>query len=96
MSVTGAAGGPVVIHELMSSPINQLGKSKRGKYQEPGPERETPNHLTYSSAIVNFFSGHSNVMCVSVTGAAVGYEIYRTKREREAEIDGTIVLAASS
>ena len=87
MNVTSPAGD-LVIHELMSSPVNQLGKSKISKFEEDNPHT-TPGGVSYQSRFDQFYSGHSNVMLVQVD-QTVRYEIYRTKKRRAAECVGRI------
>lgn len=99
-------GGRVDVHELMSSPINQITKTSIGRYQMGRSHRFTkPTRLNYtanfgqtSNGATAFFSGHSNVMVVTVTPdavagrARVGYEIFRTKRDSPAEMTGSFLV----
>lgn len=95
MEVTRPRGSSLLIHELMSSPINQLGKNKLSAYISPGPPRRTGGGNTYVSTVdkKSFFGGHSNAMHVRVSGSRVAYGIYRTKKNRKAEKEGSVQLA---
>lgn len=87
MTLRGAGAAPLVIHELMSSPINQLGKQSRSRYRT-GEEFELANGWTYSTTFPSaggreeFFTGHSNAMHVRVSGRTVDYAVFRTKKTR--------------
>jgi len=69
------------VHELMSSPINQISKSGRDQYLKPAIQ-ETPAGHKYSSRLIKFFSGNSNAMLIDVDQGVVSYKIFRTKRSR--------------
>ena len=69
------------IHELMSSPINQLQKSDISQFKQ-GVVHTTPANHRYSARISKFFNDNSNAMLVDVQQGAVSYEIFRTKRSR--------------
>lgn len=75
--------GQLTIHELMSSPLNQLEKSSFDKY-DPAHEGETASGVKYTSIISRseFYNAHSNAMLISVKGGQVGWEIFRTKKSR--------------
>ena len=88
MTITDPNGPGLVVHELMSSPINQVtpNTSIRRHYRSPFTWR-TPSGLSVRSEIDSnsFYGDHSNVMAVEVDGNRVRYRIYRTsKRERVA------------
>lgn len=71
--------GALEVHELMSSPINQLQKTAIDQYQQPVVQ-ETPAGHKYSSRILKFFSEHSNAMLINVNSGKVSYKIFRTKK----------------
>ena len=79
----------VVVHELMSSPLNQL---QKGKFSDYGADRKTARDgkFRYESSMDRdeFFSDHSNAMLVSVRNRRIDWEIFRTKKPyRELEDD---------
>lgn len=78
---TMTINGSRQIHELMSSPINQLQKSEIDKFDQ-GKDYETADQHKYSAKISKFFSDNSNAMLIDVQQGAVGYEIFRTKKSR--------------
>ncbi len=73
--------GAQQIHELMSSPINQLQKSEIDQFEQ-GVVHKTPGGHQYLGKINSFFGDHSNAMMVDVDQGAVAYEIFRTKRSK--------------
>ena len=83
LTLKGSGHDDIVIHELMSSPVNQLQKNRISAYVI-GQEQPVDNKIgfTYSSQIANkeFYTGHSNAMVVKVSGTRVSYEIHRTKK----------------
>ena len=88
MTVTKEADtDSIVIHELMSSPINQTCKAKISDYIQKGV-RKTASGRHYRTKIVNFYNAHSNAMLISVESPKVKYEIFRTKKTRS-ELFGT-------
>jgi alkaline phosphatase D len=70
------------VHELMSSPINQLQKSALDRFRQ-GVVRETTKGHKYSGRIMKFYSKHSNAMLIEVDQEEVSYEIFRTKKTRK-------------
>ena len=74
---------PLVIHELMSSPINQLQKSDISDYTTPATST-TARGTTYRSMInrKKFYGEHSNAMLISVDGDQIEWRLFRTKRHR--------------
>lgn len=76
----------VRVHELMSSPINQLQKSPVASFRtETG---KTVDGISYKSTLKSseFYAEHSNAMLVRVNGRRVSYEIFRTKKDRRREL----------
>ncbi|MFC4992762.1 alkaline phosphatase D family protein [Rubritalea tangerina] len=78
----------ITLHEIMSSPINQIGKSSINDFtQDTGwsKSKDTPT-LTYRSSFKRseFFDGHSNVTLVTVDGRNISFDIHRTKRKKKA------------
>ena len=71
----------LVIHELMSSPINQLQKSDISDYTTPATST-TARGTTCRSMIHRdkFYGEHSNAMLISVDGEQIEWRIFRTKR----------------
>lgn len=71
-----------VIHELMSSPINQItpNTSLKKKYEEnfTGKIAGVDVHSKIDKS--SFYGSHSNVMAIEVDGDKVNYQIYRTTR----------------
>lgn len=75
------------VHELMSSPINQITpKTKLSDVFHATRDRVLPSGLRIRSEIdpVSFYGDHSNVMLVSVTfegqTPSVSYQIFRTTK----------------
>jgi phosphodiesterase/alkaline phosphatase D-like protein len=88
MNLTPPEGPPVVIHELMSSPINQIFKSSLAQYDlDKRTTRTKRGKVSYRSQIdrTTFYNQHSNVMCIRVSGKEVKFEVFRTKRSRDPE-----------
>lgn len=81
-------GDAGVVHELMSSPINQLGKQSRSRYSTDQVQGLS-NGWSYSTGFAGngggdeFFTGHSNAMHVRVEGRSVEYTVFRTKQREE-------------
>ena len=75
------SSGCTVVHELMSSPINQLEKSNFDKYVPSAPH-QTGNGTPYQCRVrkAEYYTGHSNAMLVSVNGKEISWEIFRTKK----------------
>jgi len=80
------AGKQAVLHELMSSPINQFTPDLPASHQfelHPGP-RQVGNVLTQSQIHgTSYYGRHSNVMLVSLDAAAqnkVDFQIFRTTK----------------
>lgn len=86
----------LVLHELMSSPISQLGKQSRSRYLTD-QAFSLSNGWAYSTRFAmsrgeeEFFTGHSNAVHVSVAGREVGYTVFRTKKSRD-EMTGQFVV----
>ena len=78
---------PFVIHELMSSPINQLLKSDISEYTTR-TTKTTAKGTTYSSVITRgeFYGEHSNAMLISVNNSVdenqIEWRLFRTKKHR--------------
>jgi phosphodiesterase/alkaline phosphatase D-like protein len=95
MTLTPPGGPEVTIHELMSSPINQIFKSSLAQYQLDKRATKTKRgKVSYRSNIDldTFYNQHSNVMCIRAGGGQVKYDIYRTKRTRGSEYTSTFRL----
>jgi len=71
-----------VIHELMSSPINQLQKTGIGRYAR-NVQKTTGGGHAYTSKILKFYNDHSNAMIVGVDQGTISYEIFRTKKTKK-------------
>ena len=94
MTITPSSGNPFTIHELMSSPINQL--SKRSLYHyHTELESKTQSGTTYKCEIDvdTYYATHSNIMCVHVSGSTLSFEIYRTKKKKSARRSKTFDVA---
>lgn len=87
------AGKERIIHELMSSPINQLSKSSLSNYHI-SCEHETASGLEYKCEIdqSSFYDGHSNIMMIAVTPNELVFTIHRTKRDKIGKPKRTVVL----
>lgn len=85
MRVTDRAGVVTSVHELMSSPINQVPSGMHSFIDRP--ERTISvsgvRYLTLPLQVTEFYGQHSNVMSVSFVRAAqrVDWALYRTKDE---------------
>lgn len=68
------------IHELMSSPVNQIQKSRYSDYVSPY-NATTAKGTQYTVTIKrsDFYNAHSNAMAISVSGNQVRHRIFRTK-----------------
>ncbi len=80
MSINRASGS-TLLHELMSSPINQLDKSAFDKYKAKATH-ETDGGISYDCRVrrCEHYTGHSNAMLVSVNGRQISWKIFRTKK----------------
>ena len=80
----------IVIHELMSSPINQLQKTGSERYLW-GQTKTTKNNIRYTSRLVprKYYCEHSNAMLIKVNDRRIRYEVFRTKKTKRREITGT-------
>ena len=83
MTITPPAGNAVTIHELMSSPINQVTSGSHAFIAEPLPDT-TVTGVTYRTVKLDldeFYGEHSNVMVVKYSRAnrRVAWQIHRTK-----------------
>ena len=77
--------GPMrlVVHELMSSPINQLQKSDVGDYTTPATSTTAKGTTCRSTITRNTFYGeHSNAMLIRVDGDQIEWRLFRTKKHR--------------
>jgi len=76
----------VVLHELMSSPINQLQKSGFDDYVTGIRKPASNGKINYLTKMKKdeFYCEHSNVMVIGVNKRKVSYEIFRTKRAESA------------
>lgn len=73
----------VTIHELMSSPINQIEKNSYDKLRTPY-NAKTPKGYSYKSKVLKaeFYNKHSNAMKITLSKDTVAWEIFRTKKKR--------------
>lgn len=81
MEITDGSGNKIVIHELMSSPINQFTPDLPLSFHYESPKTEISGEFQYKSTIRKntFFGEHSNVMSITVTdGKPTEFSIYRT------------------
>ena len=85
----------IVIHELMSSPLNQFTPDVEldNVYISPYTSA-TLNGVTFESKITpsKFYGNHSNVMAVEVEGAQIKYRVYRTRKEPSVAKRGSFIL----
>ncbi len=82
MELTANDGSPsVLLHELMSSPINQLSKSAFDSYVV-NKKRTSTSGFTYLSRIerTEYYGEHSNVMVCTVEHPLIKYQVFRTKK----------------
>ncbi len=91
LEITGPAG-VVIVHELMSSPINQLEKSSYDKYEARVAAR-TARGTVHESRLLKseFYNAHSNAMLITVGGGRVDWEVFRTKKSR-VDLRGSFAL----
>jgi len=81
MEISDNAGNKTVIHELMSSPINQFTPSLPLEFYYETPNTQAGSGLQYKSTIRKntYYGGHSNVMSITVTsGKPIEFSIFRT------------------
>jgi len=73
------------IHELMSSPINQITPNTSLKKKYEGDFRSTIAGVDIHSKIdtSSFYGSHSNVMAIEVDGDKVNFQIYRTTKSED-------------
>lgn len=84
MEISDNAGNKAVIHELMSSPINQFTPDLPLEFHYESPKTVDGSGLQYTSAIRKntFYGAHSNVMSITVTrGQPIEFSIFRTTTE---------------
>jgi alkaline phosphatase D len=96
MTITPAGGPPVTVHELMSSPINQVTSGSHAIIANPLPATTVTN-VTYQTApldLAEFYGEHSNVMLLKYARPSrrASWEIYRTKRDLPPPRTGSFVL----
>jgi phosphodiesterase/alkaline phosphatase D-like protein len=80
MKITNPAGGEILVHELMSSPINQVANGMHSFVADV--TSTTPGNIPYTVGLKEdeFYGKHSNVMLITAkTTGEVSWEIYRTK-----------------
>lgn len=97
MEIKTPTGNVLTVHELMSSPINQL--SKRALYHyHTKLESETQSGISYKCEIDvdTYYATHSNIMCVYVSGSTLSIEIFRTKKRKSARRTKTFSLETKS
>ena len=106
LRATDGSGNGVDVHELMSSPVNQLGKTSRGRYRPMGTDHQftKPVVVNYKARFGTaddgeeaFYTGHSNAMLIGANARDDGrhdvhWEVYRTKRDRDPEISGSFAV----
>ena len=84
-----------VIHELMSSPLNQFTPDTELSrvYQKPA-QIKIDDNLSFRSQVMasSFYAKHSSVMAVEVSGAEVTYRMYRTRKKQRAARRGSFTL----
>lgn len=80
-------------HELMSSPVNQIQKSRFSDYVSPYTET-ADSGVSYTSRLLseNFYNEHSNAMTVTVDGDQVTWRIFRTKSRRAGMSEKTFTM----
>lgn len=81
MDITDSSGNKVVVHELMSSPINQFTPSLPLEFYYESPKTVTGAGFQYKSTIRKntFYGAHSNVMSITVaSGKPIEFSIFRT------------------
>lgn len=84
-----------VIHELMSSPLNQFTPDTDiSQVYSPPTTVKVNDNLSYRSQVMasSFYGKHSSVMAVEVSGAKVTYRIYRTRKNKRAAKRGSFSL----
>lgn len=97
MTITPPGGGAALtIHELMSSPINQVTSGAHGFIAAPLAQT-TANGVTYQTApldLAEFYGEHSNVMLITYAhdSRRLGWEIYRTKPDAPSPMSGSFTL----
>ena len=82
----------ILIHELMSSPVNQFTPDiNLDDVYHPTKTIPFGNGFTVTSAITanTFYGNHSNVMAIEVDGSQINYRIYRTTRDERAAKRGS-------
>jgi hypothetical protein len=80
MTIARADGSELVVHELMSSPINQFTNKIHAFLEHV--EAETPNQVKFTVHLdeTEFYGRHSNVMLVRASlDGLITWEVYRTK-----------------
>ncbi len=80
----------VVVHELMSSPVNHMEKSRSHEYHMIAQRRATHYDFNYETHIEpnEFYSAHSNAMLVSVGARAIATEAFPTQKAPRGEGTG--------
>ncbi|GAX62221.1 phosphodiesterase/alkaline phosphatase D, partial [Candidatus Scalindua japonica] len=77
----------IVVHELMSSPVNQFDKRNFGNFDTAKKQISETGTFEYASIIDQneFYGEHSNAMLIKVDDRNITYEIFRTKKDRRNE-----------
>lgn len=81
LEISDRAGNKTVLHELMSSPINQFTPDLPLEFHYESPRTETDGGIQYKSTIrkSTYYGDHSNIMSITVaSGKPIEFSIYRT------------------
>jgi phosphodiesterase/alkaline phosphatase D-like protein len=97
MTLQHGNAAPITIHELMSSPINQVTSGSHAFIATPQAQTTAQNKVKFQTSALNldeFYGKHSNVMLVRYVHAArrVDWSVYRTKPVAAAALTGSFLL----
>lgn len=81
----------VTVHELMSSPLNQVFKTGFSQYESRHRTNAQNKKFYYTSKLIKseFYNDHSNAMIVKANGREVSYEVFRTRANERNELRGS-------
>jgi hypothetical protein len=80
MTIKRPNGTSLIVHELMSSPINQFGQGLHAFVEQIQGTTPTGNTYTVDLRASEFYGAHSNVMLIRAKkSGTVAWDIYRTK-----------------
>lgn len=84
----------ITVHELMSSPLNQIFKTGYGQYESRRRTLAENGDFHYITRLSSrdFYNDHSNAMLISAKGRQISYEVFRTRGDARNELVGKFTV----